>query len=144
MNSQSVPAHSAKPAYHSSSVCVCVFGGGGGGEGRGDSQSVSSNKSVQNKDVITAQVQKFLEENHSTFKAAHAFLNLRLFFIISKGSPVINLRRMRRRVIVVVLCVCVSVCLLPQNQPPTSFLRRKQSFIGFFVVFSTFLPFGFP
>ena len=43
----------------------------------------------------------------------------------------------------VCLSVCLSVCLLPRNQLPTSFLRRKQSFIGFFMVFSTFLPFGF-
>ena len=45
------------------------------------------------------------------------------------------------------VCVCVSVLsvyLYPQNQLPTSFLSRKQSFIGFFMVFSTLLPFGFP
>ena len=48
------------------------------------------------------------------------------------------------RSVCVCVCVCVSVCLLPQNQLPTLFLRRKQNFIGFFMVFSTFLPFGFP
>ena len=37
---------------------------------------------------------------------------------------IFNLQCMHRRVTAVVLCVCVSVCLLPQNQPPTSFLRR--------------------
>ena len=32
--------------------------------------------------------------------------------------------------------VCLSICLLSQNLPSTSCLRQKQSFIGFFVVFS--------
>ena len=56
----------------------------------------------------------------------------------------INPRRMRSRVTVVILCVCLSVGLLPQNQLPTSFLRSKQSFIGFFIVFSTFYRLAFP
>ena len=61
----------------------------------------------------------------------------------------INPRCMRRRVTVVVLCVCVCVCVcvclsVTTKSAAYSFLRRKQSFIGFFVVFSTFLPFGFP
>ena len=55
---------------------------------------------------------------------------------------------MHHRVTVIIFCVCVcvslSVYLLPRNLLPTSVLRRKQSFMGFFMMFSTFLPFGFP
>jgi hypothetical protein len=54
----------------------------------------------------------------------------------------INPRRMRRKGTIVVRSVCVSVCLLPRNLLPTSFLRPKPSFIGFFMVFSRFLSCG--
>ena len=67
--------------------------------------------------------------------------------ILSHCMLIINPRCMHHRVMVVVLCVCVClpVSLLPQNQLlPTSFLRRKQSVIEFFMVFSAYLPFSFP
>ena len=55
----------------------------------------------------------------------------------------INPRRMRRRVTVLILSVCLSVYLLPRNLLSTSFLRRKEGIIGFFMMFSRFLSCGF-
>ena len=58
----------------------------------------------------------------------------------------VNPRHMCCRVTVIILhvCVCVCVYLLPWNLLPTSFLRRKLSFIWFFMVFSTFYRVAFP
>ena len=50
---------------------------------------------------------------------------------------------MRRRVMVVVLSVCVSVYLLPRNLLHTSFIRQKHGVIGFFMVFSRFCHVAF-
>ena len=56
---------------------------------------------------------------------------------------VVNPRRMRRRVIAVVLCVCLSVCLLPRNLPHTSFVRQKQGVIGSLRCFQDFCRVAF-
>ena len=59
----------------------------------------------------------------------------------------VNPWRMRRRVTVVVLCVCVcvSVCLSVTTKSAAYLVFTSQTkFIGFFMVFSTFLLFGFP
>jgi hypothetical protein len=54
---------------------------------------------------------------------------------------IINRRRMRRKVTVVVLSVCYHVRnLVPRS---TSFIRGKQGIIGFFMVFLRFLSCGF-
>ena len=58
---------------------------------------------------------------------------------ISHEVSLINPRHMCRKVVVVILSMCVSVCLLPRwNLLHTSFVRRKQGVIGFFTVFSRF------
>ena len=58
-----------------------------------------------------------------------------------QARALINPRCMRRRVMLVVLCVCP----LPRNLLPTctSFILQKQSFIGFFMVFSRFYRVAF-
>ena len=50
---------------------------------------------------------------------------------------------MHRRVMVVVLSVRPSVCLLPQSLLHTSYIRRKQGVIGFFMVFQGFCHVAF-
>jgi hypothetical protein len=50
---------------------------------------------------------------------------------------------MRRSFTVVVLSVCLSVCLLPRDLLPTSFVRQKQSFIGLFMTFQGFCHVAF-
>ena len=58
------------------------------------------------------------------------------FFILpSLLSLVINLRCMRHRVTVVVLCVCVSVYLLTHQLPHTLFVSLKHGVISFFMAF---------
>ena len=67
-----------------------------------------------------------------------------LWLTVSANCTALTLRRMRCRVTVVVLSVCVSVCLSAITKSAAYLvICQKQDVIGFFMAFSRFLSCGF-